>query len=91
MLDSEIFTFPNDPQASLNNLPVVIQCPRLEANQWLRSFLLDPRLLLEVTPTVYMVPLKIINYFNKIVSWWNFPKHFLGSLEYMCPTLPCKI
>jgi len=38
-----VCVFPNDPQASLNNLLVDIQRPRLEANQWLRSFLLDPR------------------------------------------------
>lgn len=31
-----------------------IQWPRLEANQWLRSFLLDPSLLLEVTRIVYI-------------------------------------
>ena len=53
-------SLPNDPQASLNNLLVEIQWPRLEANQWLRSFMLDPRLLLEVTPIVRLIP---INYF----------------------------
>lgn len=45
---------PSDRQASLNNLLIDIQQPILEANQWLRSFLLDPHLLLEVTPIVYI-------------------------------------
>lgn len=53
--------FSNDPQASLNNIFVGIQRPILEANQWLRSFLVDPCLLLEVTSTVRLIP---INYFN---------------------------
>ena len=45
---------PSDPQASLNNILVDIQRPRLEANQWLKSFMLDPRFLLEVTPIIYI-------------------------------------
>ena len=56
--------FLNDPQASLNNLLVDIQRPRLEANQWLRSFLLDPRLLLEVTPTIRLIPINIFNFLS---------------------------
>ena len=53
--------FPNEPQASLNNILVDIQRDKLEANQWLRSFQLDPHLLLKVTPTIRLIP---VNYFN---------------------------
>ena len=35
-------------------------------------------------------PLKIINYFHKTQSEWNFPKRFLGSLEYMCLSILTK-
>ena len=44
--------FPNAHQASSYNLLVENQQPRLDSNQWLRSFWLDPRLLLEVSHPV---------------------------------------
>jgi len=50
LTNQHLVCFPNDPQASLNNLLVDIQQPKLEANQWQRPFKLDPCLLLEVTP-----------------------------------------
>lgn len=58
---STVYMFSKCPSSLLNNLLVDIQWPRLKANQWLRSFFLDPCLLLEVTPTLRLIP---VNYFN---------------------------
>ena len=43
------------------NLLVENERPRLDSNQWLRSSWLDRRLLQEVSPTIWLIP---INYFN---------------------------
>jgi len=49
---SALVCLPTNPQYLLNNLLDDIKRTILEANKWIRSFWLDPHLILEVTPTV---------------------------------------
>jgi len=52
LLISHSMCLPNAHQASSYNLLVENQQPKLDSNQWLRSFWLDPRLILEVSLAV---------------------------------------
>ena len=63
-LISHSMCLPNAHQASSYNPFVENQQPILDPNQWFRSFWLDPYLLLEVSPTVRLIPFNYFNFLN---------------------------